>query len=67
MSNQSVGPVKVDFLNTFFMIFDGILTAVFENMVFDPTKIARGTSLGPSLFKKCFFERLLLGHVTFLF
>jgi hypothetical protein len=39
------------------MLFDGILTAVFENMVFDPTKIVYGASLGPSLFKKGFFER----------
>jgi hypothetical protein len=34
------------------MLFDGILSAVFENMVFDPTKIVQGTSLWPSLFKK---------------
>jgi hypothetical protein len=49
------------------LLFGGILTAVFEQMVFDPTKIVQGISLGPSLFKKWFFERLLLGHVTFLF
>jgi hypothetical protein len=39
------------------MLFDGILTAVFENMVFDPTKIVQGTSLGPALFKKWFLAR----------
>jgi hypothetical protein len=39
------------------MLFDGISAAVFENMVFDPTKIVQGTSIGPSLFKKWFFER----------
>jgi hypothetical protein len=39
------------------MLFDGFLKAVFENMVFDPTKIVKGTSLGTSLFKKWFFGR----------
>jgi hypothetical protein len=39
-----VAPVKVDFLNNVFMLFDGILTAVFENMVFDATKIVQGAS-----------------------
>jgi hypothetical protein len=39
------------------MLFDGILSAVLENMVFDPTKIVQGASLGSSLFKKWFFER----------
>jgi hypothetical protein len=33
------------------MLFDGILTAVFENVM----KIVQGASLGPSLFKKWFF------------
>jgi hypothetical protein len=37
------GACKSRFLNNVFMLFDAILTAVFENMVFDPTKIIQGT------------------------
>jgi hypothetical protein len=61
-----VGTVKVDFLNNFFMLFDALLTVVFEDIVFNPTKIIQGTFLGPILLKKCFLERYLIGPVTFL-
>jgi hypothetical protein len=36
--NPSLGPVKVDFLNTFFMLFNPIFTAV-ENIVFNHRKV----------------------------
>jgi hypothetical protein len=53
-----VGPVKVDFLKqVFFMLFDAILTAVFEKIAVNLTKIIQGTCLGPFLLKKWFLER----------
>jgi hypothetical protein len=47
-----VGPLKVDFLNNVFYAFGAILTVVFENVVFNPSKIVQGTFLGPVLLKK---------------
>jgi hypothetical protein len=38
------------------MIFGAILTVVFENVVFNPSKIVQGTFLGPFLLKKWFLE-----------
>jgi hypothetical protein len=52
-----VGPVKVDFLNKVFMPFDALLTVVFENIAFNPTKIIQGASLGHISIKKCYLER----------
>jgi hypothetical protein len=46
------GAVKVDFLNNVFMLFDTLLTVVFEDIVFNPTKIIQGTCLGPILLQK---------------
>jgi hypothetical protein len=49
------------------MLFDALLTVVFEDIVFNPTKkIIQGTCLGPILLKKCFLERYLIDPVTFL-
>jgi hypothetical protein len=42
------------FEQQFFMLFDALLTVVFENTVFNPTKTIQGTCLGPNLLKKCF-------------
>jgi hypothetical protein len=39
------------------MLFDAILTAVFEKIAVDLTKIIQGTCLGPFLLKKWFLER----------
>jgi hypothetical protein len=39
------------------MLFDALLTIVFEDIVFNPTKIIQGTCLGPFLLKKWFLER----------
>jgi hypothetical protein len=61
-----VGPVKIDFFNKVFLLFDALLTAVFKDMVFNPTKIIKGTYLGPILLKKYFLERHLIGPVKFL-
>jgi hypothetical protein len=52
-----VGPVKVDFLNQVFLLFDAILTAVFEKIAYKLMKIIQGTCLGPFLLKKWFLER----------
>jgi hypothetical protein len=41
-----VGPVKVDFSNNVFMLFDAVLTAVVENIAFIPVKIILVTNLG---------------------
>jgi hypothetical protein len=56
------------FEQSFFMLFDALLTVVFEDIVFNPTKIIQGTCLGPIFLKKCFLERYryLIGPVTFL-
>jgi hypothetical protein len=48
------------------MLFDALLTVVFEDIVFNPTKIIQETFLGPILLKKCFLEKYLIGPVTFL-
>jgi hypothetical protein len=48
------------------MLFDALLTVIFEDIVFNPTKIIQVTCLGPTLLKKCFLERYLNGPVTFL-
>jgi hypothetical protein len=48
------------------MLFDALLTVVFEDIVFNPTKIIQGTCLGPILLKKCFLERYLIAPVKFL-
>jgi hypothetical protein len=45
------------FEQSFVMLFDAILTVVFEDIVFNPTKITQGTFLGHILLKKCFLER----------
>jgi hypothetical protein len=52
-----VWPVKVDFLTTFFMLFDAILTVIFEKKVFNTLKIVQGAFLGSFLFRKGFLER----------
>jgi hypothetical protein len=41
----------------FFMLFDAILTAVFEKIAVNLTKIIQGTCLGPFLLKKWVLER----------
>jgi hypothetical protein len=61
-----LGPIKVDFLNKVFMLFDAVLTVVFEEIVFNPTKIMQGACSGPILLKKCCLERYLIGPVTYL-
>jgi hypothetical protein len=38
------------------MLFDAILTVVFDNVVFNPWKIIQGTCLGHFLLKKWFLE-----------
>jgi hypothetical protein len=38
------------------MIFAAIFTAVFENVVFNPSKIIQGAFLGPFWLKKWFLE-----------
>jgi hypothetical protein len=48
------------------MLFDALLPVVFEDIVYNPTKIIQGTCLGPILLKKCFLERYLIGPVAFL-
>jgi hypothetical protein len=49
------------------MLFDALLTVVFENIVFNPTKIILGPCLGPILLKKCFLERYLMLDVGLYF
>jgi hypothetical protein len=39
------------------MLFDAILSAVFEKIAFKLMKIIQGTCLGPFLLKKGFLER----------
>jgi hypothetical protein len=41
----------------FFMLFGAILRVVFENVVFNPSKIIQGNFLGPFLLKKWFLGR----------
>jgi hypothetical protein len=48
------------------MLLDALLTVVFEDIVFNPTKVIQGTCLGPILLKKRFLEMYLIGPVTFL-
>jgi hypothetical protein len=48
------------------MLFDTLLTVVFEDIVFNTTKIIQENCLGPILLEKCFLERYLIGPVTFL-
>jgi hypothetical protein len=55
-----VGPVKVDILNQVFMLFDAILTAVFEKIAVNLTKIIQGTCLGPF-----FAQKVVFGKVTY--
>jgi hypothetical protein len=38
------------------MLFDAQLIVVFEDIVFNPTKIIQGTCLGPFLLKKWFWK-----------
>jgi hypothetical protein len=47
-------------------LFEALLNVVFEDLVFNPTKIIQVTCLGPVLLKKCFLERDLIGPVAFL-
>jgi hypothetical protein len=49
------------------MLFDALSTEVFEDIVFNPTKIIQGTCIGPILLKKSFLERNLMGPLAFLF
>jgi hypothetical protein len=46
------------------MLFGAL--CVFEELVFNPTKIIQGTCLGSILLKKCFLVRYLIDPVTFL-
>jgi hypothetical protein len=55
--NPSVGPVKVDFLSMFFMLFDAILTAVVKSIAFNRMKIIQGTCLGLFFAQKVVFQR----------
>jgi hypothetical protein len=41
------------------MLFEAILTVVFENVVFNPSKIIQGTYLG------LFAQKVVFGKVTF--
>jgi hypothetical protein len=54
--NTSVGPVKVDVLNKVFILFEAILGAVFDNNIFKPANIMKGTFSDPSLPKKWFLK-----------
>jgi hypothetical protein len=43
------------------MLFDAILTVVFENVVFNPSIIIQGACLGPFLLKKGFSAKVTSG------
>jgi hypothetical protein len=43
------------------MLFDALLTVVFEDIVLNPTKIIQGTCLGHILLQKCFFGKVIYG------
>jgi hypothetical protein len=62
----SVLPIEVEFLNNVFMLFNALLTLVFDYIVFNPTEIIQSICLGPFLLKKCFLEMKLIGYVKFL-
>jgi hypothetical protein len=55
-----VGPVKVDFLNQFFMLFDAILTAVFEKNSCQPHE-----NYSRDLFRAFFAQKVVFGKVTY--
>jgi hypothetical protein len=62
--NSSVVPVKVDFLMRLFFLFKAILSAVFENTIFNPMKIIQGAFFIPYFSQRSFFERQLWGYMT---
>jgi hypothetical protein len=46
----------------FLMLFDAILTVVFGNVVFDPSKIIQGTCLGTFFSSKSVFGKVTYNH-----
>jgi hypothetical protein len=49
------------------MLFDAILTVVFENVVFNPSIFIQGTWLGPFFSQKKVFGKVTYGPCDFLF